>query len=407
MNDNTDSKRKKGKTGFIAVLLALLAILAFGGFALYNVWKFKTQKSEDIKREEIVPVEIAPVEIRQLDQTLVLTGDIRPFLEVNLHPKIPGKIIEKLYVEKGDFVKKGDLIARLEDDTIRAQISEAQASLRTTKAKLSQVEADLGVVEKDRSRMKRLVKKQAVSQQKMDQIDARHEAILAGKKLAIAQVERAVASLKLLKLLHKDHQILSPIDGYVSARYVDPGSMSDTKKALIRVSGEETVKIKTTITEQDYPKIKKGMRAELRVDSFPGKTFEGSVSVINPTLDPATRTGEIEIHVPNKGLILRSGMFTHIRLLMGVKETMVINKDALIRLPGTGSYYVYVVEDKKAIMKNLKIGALQEDYAEVKEGLSVAEHVVVKGHNRLKDGMAVEIKGQGRRHRENVDGGTK
>jgi len=407
MNDNTDSKRKKGKMGFVVVLLALFAILAFGGFALYNFWKFKTQKREEIKREEIIPVEIAPVGIRQLDQTLDLTGDIRPFLEVNIHSKIPGKIIEKLYVEKGDFVKKGDLIARLEDDTIRAQISEAQAALRTTKAKLSQVEADLSVVEKDRSRMKRLVEKQAVSQQEMDQIDARHEAILAGKKLAIAQIERAAASLNLLRILHKDHQILSPIDGYVSARYVDPGSMSDTKKALIRVSGEETVRIKTTVTEQDYPKIKKGMRAELRVDSFPGKTFEGSVSVINPTLDPATRTGEMEIHVPNKDLILRSGMFARIRLLLGGKETIVINKDALIRLPGTGSYYVYVVEDKKAIMKNLKIGALQENYAEVKEGLSVAEQVVVKGHNRLKDGMAVEIKGQGRGSRENVEGGTK
>jgi RND family efflux transporter MFP subunit len=136
------------------------------------------------------------------------------------------------------------------------------------------------------------------------------------------------------------------------------------------------------------------MGAEFRVDAFPGKVFKGIVSVINPTLDPATRTGRIEIHIPNKDLTLHSGMFAHVRLALGEREALVISKDALNRLPGTGSYYVYVVEGGKALMKNIKIGVSQEDHVEVLEGLKVGEQVVVKGQNRLKDGTSVMVKRQ-------------
>ncbi|MBW2000584.1 MAG: efflux RND transporter periplasmic adaptor subunit, partial [Deltaproteobacteria bacterium] len=129
---------------------------------------------------------------------------------------------------------------------------------------------------------------------------------------------------------------------------------------------------------------------------FPGKVFKGEISVINPTLDPATRTGQIEIHIPNKDLTLRSGMFAHIRLALGEKQALVIPKDGLNRLPGTGSYFAYVVEDGKAVMKNIKIGMIQGTYVEVTEGLKEGEQVVVKGQNRLKDGTRVRVQGEGK-----------
>jgi multidrug efflux pump subunit AcrA (membrane-fusion protein) len=110
--------------------------------------------------------------------------------------------------------------------------------------------------------------------------------------------------------------------------------MSDTKKPIVRISAEKTVKITTGVSEQDYPYIKKGMKAEISVDAFPQKTFQGAVAVINPTLDPATRTGEIEIYVPNEDLVLRSGMFAFIRLQLGNREALTIDKDGLLRLPG-------------------------------------------------------------------------
>ena len=387
MKDNAASKGK------IVLAIALIAIFAFGGITIYNYWKFKTQKKEEAKKVEIVPVETALVEIKKLDWLLEQTGDIRPLLEVKIHPKVSGEVLEKILVEKGDFVQKGDLIATMEDDTIKARIRESDAALRSAKAKLNEVQANLNVIRKDRVRLEKLVKQHAVSQQKMDEIDARYEATAAGKKLAIAQIERAEASLNLLRILHKDHQIFSPIGGYVSARYIDPGSMSDTRNPIVQVSREDIVKIITTVTEKDYPHIKKGMEVELRVDSFPDRVFKGTVSIISPTLDPATRTGEIEIQVQNRNLILCSGMFVNILLYLGQKNALTIYKDALMRLPGTGSYYVYIVNNSKAMVKNIKIGLIRGNYAEIKEGLKEGQQVVIKGQNRLKDGMRVKVEG--------------
>jgi len=387
----TKETGSKGKTGLI---IAIVAILIFGGITAYNYRKFKTQKTEEVIREEMVPVEVALVEKRPLAWILDQTGDIRPMVQVDVYPKIAGRIIERLLAERGDFIKKGKVVAILEDRTIKAQLREAKAGLRAAKAKLNEVEINLVLIRKDQARLKDLVKTHAISQQKMDQIDTQYNAALAGKELAIAQIEKAEATLARINILYKDHSVYAPVSGYVSARYIDQGAMSNRSQPIIRISDEATEKIVTTVTEQDYPHIKKGMETEIRVDAFPEKIFKGFVSIINPTLDPTTRTGEIEIHVPNKDLFLRSGMFAHIRIHLGVKEGLVIPRSASNRLPGTGSYYVYLIKDNKAVMKNIKTGVFQENYMEVREGLKQGEKVVIKGQNRLKDGLPVKIVGQ-------------
>jgi len=387
MKKNTASK---GKTGLV---IALIIMFVFGTVTVYSYWKFKTRQKTQVADKNPIPVETVAATIRRLHVTLEQTGDIRPRLEVNVHPKISGKIIESILVEKGDFVEKGALIATLDDEMIRAQIREGEAALSSANAKLIEVEAQLTLLGKDRRRIAKLVKTRAMSQQKLDRINSQYEAALAGKKVALALIERAQASVNLLKILHKDHQVVSPIAGYISARYVDAGSMSDAKKPIVRVSDEKIVKIITSVSEQDYPSIKKGLKAEIRVDAFPHKVFHGTVAVINPTLDPTTRTGEFEIFVPNEDLTLRSGMFANIRLQLGNRTAVTIDKDALLRLPGTGSYYVYTVQNSRAVLKNIQIGLIQANLAEIKAGLAAGEQVIVKGQNRVKDGLPVTVKG--------------
>ena len=387
MKKNTASK---GKTGLV---IALIIMFVFGTVTVYSYWKFKTRQKTQVADKNPIPVETVTATIRRLHVTLEQTGDIRPRLEVNVHPKISGKIIESILVEKGDFVENGALIATLDDEMIRAQIREGEAALSSANAKLIEVEAQLTLLGKDRRRIAKLVKTRAMSQQKLDQINSQYEAALAGKKVALALIERAQASVNLLKILHKDHQVVSPIAGYISDRYVDAGSMSDAKKPIVRVSDEKIVKIITSVSEQDYPSIKKGLKAEIRVDAFPHKVFHGTVAVINPTLDPTTRTGEFEIFVPNEDLTLRSGMFANIRLQLGNRTAVTIDKDALLRLPGTGSYYVYTVQNSRAVLKNIQIGLIQANLAEIKAGLAAGEQVIVKGQNRVKDGLPVTVKG--------------
>ena len=370
-------ENKIGKKGKKGIVIAIVFILIFIGFIGFNYVRFISQKETEVEKIEKVSVQVAESKIINMQHILEQTGDIRPMLEVNVYPKVPGKIIERLPVERGDFVKKGALIATLENKMIKAQIEEAEAALELAKT-------NLDVIEKDCIRLENLYREKALARQKLDHIRSQ-------KKSAKAQVRRSEAVLQQLEILYKNHRIYAPISGYVSARYVDRGNMSSVAQPIIRISSETEVKIVTTVTEKDFPHVRKGMECEITVDAFPDRVFKGIISVINPTLDPATRTGELEIFVPNKDKLLRSGMFAHVRLYLGGKSTLVVNRDALNRLPGTGNYYVYVVQKDKAVLKNIETGFTQGNYVEVTNGLTEGEKVVVKGQNRLKDGVSVVV----------------
>ncbi len=370
-------ENKIGKKGKKGIIIAVVFILIFIGFIGFNYVRFISQKEAEVEKIEKVSVQVAESKIINMQHILEQTGNIRPMVEVSVYPKVPGKIIERLPVERGDFVKKGALIAALENKMIKAQIEEAEAALELART-------NLDVIERDYIRLENLYKQKALARQRLDHIKAE-------RKSAKARIKRAKAVLEQLGILYKNHRIYAPIGGYVSARYVDRGNMSSVAQPIIRISSETEVKIVTTVTEKDFPHVRKGMECEITVDAFPGRVFKGIISVINPTLDPATRTGEIEIFVLNKDKLLRSGMFAHVRLYLGRKSTLVVNRDALNKLPGTGNYYVYVVQKDKAVLKNVEIGLARENYVEIIEGLTEGEKVVVKGQNRLKDGISVIV----------------
>ena len=384
-------EKETAKKGKKSLIIATIFILIFGGFAVSNYIRFKLQKKGELKIEEKVPVEVAETKFMNLKWVLEQAGDVRSLVEVNVYPKVSGKVIEKILKEKGDYLNKGELIATLEDNIIRAQLAEARAALASAKARLKQVEANLKVIEKDYRRFQVLYREKAVARQKLDHIKAEYQAASEGKRLAEAQIKQAKAVLKRIKILYNDHKIYAPISGYVSARYVDRGAMSDTKRPIVRISHEDKLKIVTTVTEKDFPHIKKGMKVEIKVDAYPEKVFTGTISIINPTIEPRTRTGQIEIHISNKNFILRSGMFAHIKIYLGERRGLVVPRDGLNRLPGTGNYYVYVVEDGRAVLKNIKTGITQENYVEVIDGLKKGEEVVIRGQIRLKAGAPVFI----------------
>jgi len=369
-------KDKKRKV-IIAAAVVLLIVL---GFSVFNYLEVKTRK--ETEKIERIPVQVVRSQVIKLQHLLEQTGDIRPAFEVNVYSKVPGRIIESLPVEKGDFVKRGALLAALEDRTIGAQIDEAKAVLEVG-------ETNLEVIEKDCIRMESLYRENALAKQKLDHINAE-------RKSAAAQIRRAEAVLNQLMVLYRDHRIYAPITGYVSARYVDRGALSSVMQPIIRISSEDVVKVVTSVTEKDFPLLKKGMKVEVTVDAFPERVFTGTVSVINPTLDPATRSGEVEIHIPNRNLLLRSGMFAHIKLHLGGKMALVIERDSLNRLAGTGNYYVYVVEKGKAVLKNVKTGLSQGNYVEIIDGLRDGEEVVVRGQTRLRDGVDILVQHQAR-----------
>jgi RND family efflux transporter MFP subunit len=370
MRSNTSANGK------LTVLAGLFIVICLGLLAV-NIWRAKHQQTAETKTTEVIPVAVAIAAKGELDWYTEVTGDLKPLESADLHAKIPGKIIEQILVEKGDWVEKGDLVAILEKNQISAQRNRAEAGVEVAQTKLD-------VLEKDFQRMKTLYEQKVSPRQKLDHIAAERAAARAG-------LTAAKAALKELDVLYRDHDIYATLSGMVADRFVDPGNLSSPQVPILRLSNEKTLKATLTVPESEFSLMHEGMAVTFTTGAKPGQTFSGTVALVYPTVDPLTRTVRAEAHIPNSDLSLRSGMFAHIRLFFGKKQALLIPREALNQLPGAGDYYVYVVGDGKARMQNIKTGIQQGNFAEITSGLAEGDQVVIQGQNRLRDNTPVTI----------------
>ncbi len=359
------------------VLLATVIAVIIAGLAAYSVFTYMETRSITYSTTEKIPVRTFVVTTRTLDHTIGLTADIRPIAEVDVFPKVPGKIIEQILVDRGDTVRKGALVAVLEERAVNAQVKEARAAYELTLT-------NRVVMDKDYARLANLYEEKAVARQRLDHI-------MAQKDSAYAQVDRARAALDQLEILRADHRMYAPITGLVSARYLDPGALSAPGVPVVRITDESRLKIVAGVTEKDFHLIEKGMKCEITTDAIPQRVFIGFITVMNPTLNPSTRTGEFEVHLDNKDMLLRSGMFAHLTLHLGTVNGLAVSREALQKIPGTGDYFVYVVKNGKAELRNVETGLATGNTVQVTTGLEENEEVVVLGQNRLKDGTEVVV----------------
>ena len=377
-----------GKKGFIfSVVLIIVLVLVLG----FNVMRASRKGVEKQIQEEAIPVTVLPSESREIDEILALTGNIRAQLEVDVSFKIPGKIITDIFVDTGDRIDAGDKIAVLEKASILAKLDQANAALDLAMANFSQAETNLEVLVKDKKRLENLYKEKAVSRQKLDHMEAQVKTAIETKKLAGAQIKQAQATLKELDIALADHTLEAPISGYISKRYLDKGAMSSPAAPVVKISKEDELKIEAAVTEKNFVHIQKGMPVDIGVDAQPGKIIKGSITIVSPTINPETRTGEVEIHIKNDEKMLRAGMFARVNIHLGKKKATVVSRDAIMRIPGTGGKFVYVVEDGKAVQKNVKTGIEQEKIIEIASGLKPGEKVIVTGQNQIREGLPVII----------------
>jgi membrane fusion protein (multidrug efflux system) len=167
-----------------------------------------------------------------------------------------------------------------------------------------------------------------------------------------------------------------------------PGCFYSTP--LVSLVHTETLKIVANVLEKDIPLLKPGMKAKIRVESYPEKVFEGRVEKINSALDFSTRTLQAEIYIPNSGRSLKPGMFANMEVVLLEKpQTLVIPREAVIEAGSQMS--VFVVEGKQAVRKSVTLGYEQDRMVEVLKGLNEGDQVVIKGQQLIKDGSAIRV----------------
>ena len=377
----------KRKLAYITIGVAVVAIALF----VLQVFSKQRQKDVDVHAvDKALPVTIAAIRQHEFREEISAVGTLKAREISPLSPKVAGTVTEVL-VDVGDRVKVSQVVIRLDRTNFDLVVKQAQAALAAAEAAIPQANAQFERAEKDYIRATELLKERVIPQSRYDAVEAAFKTAREVVSSATAQRNQAKAALGSVLEYLNDTEIRSPITGTVVERNVEIGQAVAPGGQLLRIVDQTSLKADIDLPEGDLSRVAIRATAVITVDSFPGEEFSGKVIVINPMVDRQTRTFRVRIQVPNQAGKLVDGMFAKVKLFMGKRRALSVPRDALQRLPGSGTYYVFVVDGNKAVKRTVQVGAMEEQLAEVRDGLAEGEKVVTSGAGRLRSGAEVTV----------------
>jgi RND family efflux transporter MFP subunit len=376
--------------------LAVLGVIIFFAVTALVVFRLNTGAKTDPRNTRLTTVgTISPLK-EDLDIRLTYTADISPNQVVNLFSRVDG-YIAKLYVDKGDFVKAGQLLMEIDHTDYLHAVNQAKANLAAGNAKVAQQHAALRNARLTLDRMQALIKEQFVSQQDLDNAQVNFDAAVAALESLQAQVKQMEVALAQAETNLAYSYIRAPFAGYIAERNLDTGayvtaaasSTSTMSRSMLSLHDIERIRVLIEVVEKDIPLIQIGQKAELRAEAYPDRVFEGRVTRIVQALNRETRTMSVEIDLPNKDRRLKGGMFARVEVVVGThRQAVQIPIDAVSRLED--AQYVFVVRDGKAQRVNVEMGARNGNRVEITKGLTGGEAVIVSGKDLVHDGTPVQ-----------------
>ena len=287
-----------------------------------------------------MPVEFAVVKRAPVAEQIQIVGNLIGAATVQVVPRVNGRLAT-VNVQLGDSVRRGQTVARVEDMEIQEQVRQAEAAFKVAQATIRQRDADLKLAKTNKDRSESLYNRQLLPQQTYDDTVARYEAAQAQNDLANAQFEQAKARLEELKITLQNTIIASPVDGFVSKRFSDAGAFVGPNSPVVAVVDIRTVRMVANLVEKDSKRVPVGTAAAVEVDAFPGEKFSGRVSRVAPVFDPATRTAEMEIEIPNSSYRLKPGMYSRVSLTVDSRDNaMTVPRNALVELDGKPGVFI-------------------------------------------------------------------
>ncbi len=349
------------KNKIIAGVL-IVGVVVVGGFVLKNnkdKMKVKTELAKKVNAT--IPVQVSTSVEESLSGGFTATGNFTPYREVVVSTETAGKILN-LQATEGQFVKMGQLLARLEYGTLEAEVKSASANLKK--------------LETDKERYEKLVVTGGVTQSQLDDIT-----------LAYVNAESRLVTAK-EKL--NDTYITAPFAGYVNKRFVENGQYIASGKEAFEIVELARMKMVVNVTEDQVLAVNKAKEITVTADVYSGVTYQAKVKFIGAKADASLNFPvELEItNIPNNPL--RGGMFGRASFELPVSKTsLVIPRAAL--LGSIENAQVYVVSADSVILKQITIGQLFSNKVEILKGLAPGEKVVTSGQINLSDGAKITI----------------
>ncbi len=364
--------RRCSRIALAAAVLALVAAVAC---------KKPAAKTAADETFGAAPVKVFKVRRERITEKITYTSTLEAWNKINITPEVGGKIA-RIDVQEGDRVAQGQVLAELETETIRLQLRQAQAGVAVA-------EAAYADAQRNKERMDRLIKENAVSEQQREKVQL-------GFDSAAAQLEQARAGLNLAQHALDVSIMKAPFAGVVASKNAQVGDVINPMMGGYAAGGAggvltlmdySRIKVDVDVSSEDIARIRKGQEVLLRVGAFPGREFRGVVRLVNLTADPLNKKFGIEAAFDNPEGLLRPGTFGDIVFeLESHENALVVPQKAVLE-----NSYVFVVEGGKAVKKTVALGLQNTTMIEILDGLAEGASVVVDGNYGLEDGGAVQV----------------
>ena len=312
--------------------------------------------TEEVSQDRVEQVRTTPLAYQEVSRQIELSTTLQGYEEMNISPSLTG-IIEKIYVEVGDRVRKGDTLVRMD-----------QNQLNTTRLAYANLQIEM-------NRVRMLLESEAISQQTYDQT-----------KLSFDQTAES------LRFLEENTFVLAQYDGVISTKSYEDGELYAGAQPILRLTQINELKAYVNVPETYFPLVKKGMKVNVYSDIYPDKVFPATIEIVYPTIDPASHTFTLKLRIPNSSELIRPGMYVSTVLDLGRTEALAVPYQAVLRLIGSNNRYVFVDEGGVAKRVFVEIGERHDQTIEISsDSLKVGDPIVTTGQAKLVDGVRLNV----------------
>ena len=394
----------------ILILMVLLTGAAGLGWLIFNQFQERVATGKSVGALRPVPVEVVQIQRGPIALQRTFSGELEALAEFVVAPKISGRV-ERVIVNIADTVKRGQVVAELDNDEYVQAVAQAQADLEVARANLSEAGSALEIAKREFKRTKSLLKRGIASDSEFDAARQDRLAKQAQLKVAAAQVTKAESSLETANIRLGYTQVTAGWTGgaehrVVAERYVNEGQTVAANTPLLLIVDLNPIVGVIFVTERDYAHLKPGQLVSLTTDAYPGERNPGHIARIAPIFRKSTRQARIEITIDNPQYRLKPGMFISATVVLAhVPEATIIPVQALTIRDDRSGVFIVSEDGRSVAWHEVKVGIREGDRVQV-EGERLSGRVVTLGQQLVKNGSAITIpaeQNQTAADREKVD----
>jgi RND family efflux transporter MFP subunit len=338
-------------------------------------------------------VETTKVVSQALDKTITIPGDLTPYQAVNLHAKVSG-FVESVAVDRGSWVKRGQVLARLSAPELRAQRAEAEAKVQAVRAQQAEAQAKTVSAQSTYDRLKAAsATPGVVAGNDVEIAERTFEAMRAQVEALKSSGAAAEAALKAVTELEAYLEIDAPFDGVITERSVHPGSLvSQSSGSMLRIEQNSRLRLTVPVPEPYVGAIMNGTKVEFRVSAFPDRPFQGVIARPAHSLDMKTRSMLVELDVTNPKQMLAPGMFAEVQWPVSRGQaSLFVPRIAVVRT--SERQFVVRVRNGVAEWVDVRRGQVNGDVIEVFGDLKEGDVVVRRGNDEMRPGTQINQAG--------------